>query len=53
MSGHIVWTHDPCQEGGWRMEMRCETLREAIDRANEINADEGRMRQEQTEFVKR
>ena len=36
----IVWTHDPCMEGGWHVHGEFDTKEEAVKAAQEHDAEE-------------
>lgn len=52
MSKWLVWTHDPCPEGGWHIYMTCDTLEDATIKLKEKNEQEKRRFKEYNEEEK-
>lgn len=48
----ILWTHDPCPEGGWHIRGYFDTKEEAIAEAKAQDAHEEKRHQEMVEFCK-
>lgn len=37
---YLIWTHDPCPEGGWHIARTCESLERATELAKAIHEEE-------------
>lgn len=48
----LLWTHDPCPEGGWHIRGEFDTQEEAIQEAKTIDAFERKHHLEMVEFCK-
>jgi hypothetical protein len=48
----LLWTHDPCPEGGWHISGEFDTKEQAIEAAKKLDADAEKRHQEMVEFCK-
>lgn len=48
----ILWTHDPCPEGGWHVRSMYDTQEEAIAAADRLHEEEERHYREMVEHCK-